>query len=204
MVTVSRAVSTVLLGCIVALGGSMAGCTGTDSPEIESTGAVDVTNIDGYAPAGDPKSAIEYTGNQLIFTAEVLRHLAPRKVNAKAPSGDAIKYIYTPVEVRVENPVKGTSVKAGDVVIIRAIGGQIGNERTDYKIGPVPGQYKQGQKFVFFTGVGADAGDGVTAITPNFVFAFESGNVFNLHEPEHKTSETLFFASHNEWVAYQK
>ncbi|WP_212841887.1 hypothetical protein [Catellatospora sp. IY07-71] len=175
------------------------------APPAESADQVVVTTVSGYELKGDPKSAIEYKGNVLIFSGQVIRHEAPRKVDRATESGGAIKFIYTPVVVKIDKVTKGKGFVPGQEIVVRAIGGQIGNEKTEYEFGPAPEQYQVGMKLVLFTQAPVDAGDSLHAVTPNFTYVEDSaGNVFNLHEPEHKTSKTIFQASLTEWVAFNR
>lgn len=180
------------------------GCsTQTDSTPPKAEEPVNVTVIDGYALKGDPKSVIEYSGNELIFSGEVIGRDAARRVTNKSGDGGVLDYIYTPFTVKVESVIKGSSLARGQELSIRIIGGQVGSEKTVNEIGASPEQYKAGMKVILFTQPLVDAGDGLMAATPNFTYVDDSaGNVFNLHEPEYKTSRSLFETSASEWVAF--
>jgi hypothetical protein len=174
---------------LVALG-LMTGCA--QAPQDQYP--VVVTTLNGYELKGDPVSAISYSGNTIILYGEVVGYRSPRKVDRVTEAGDGISYIYTPVMVKVMHVHQGDRAMIGKNVAIRAIGGQIGHEKTVSETSPPPEAYQRGMKVYLFTPDFLDAGDGLVAATPNFVYVEDgNGRVYNLHDPEERTHADSFF-----------
>jgi hypothetical protein len=172
-------------------------------PAAPSESEVTVTTIDGFALQGDPKSAIEFSGNDQIFSGTVVGLGSPRKVTTVTPAGDKSSYIYTPVLVEVDQVLKGDRENLGKQVTIRVIGGQVGKERTVSELNPAPAAYRDGMKVVLFTQDFVDAGDGLSAATPNFSYARdEAGNAYNMLNPDLKTGHDSLLMQVSEWVAF--
>jgi hypothetical protein len=201
-----RLAGSALALCAVAAGGVVAGCdSGTSSSGSREKGSVVVTTVHGYGLTGDPLSAIRYPGNALMLSGVVVGREAPRKVEHTTPAGDVISYIYTPIAVRVERVWKGSGLRPGQQVHVRALGGQLGHEKTVSELGPAPDRYEPGMTLVLFAQPLVDAGDGLVATTPNFTYAQDStGGVYNLNEPRHRTSRTVFTADLSEWSAFHR
>ncbi|MQY03246.1 hypothetical protein [Actinomadura macrotermitis] len=132
-----------------------------------------VTTLSGYELSTDVKSATAYTGNELIFTGTVAGPAEqPRRVARTLPGGSKIDYVYTPIPVRVESVRKGTGIKAGQIVRVRALGGSVGGHATVSELGPQASDFRSGLKVTLFTQPLLDAGDGLKAVTPNFSFGY--------------------------------
>lgn len=162
------------------------------------------TTLSGYELQGDPASAISYGGNTNILSGELTGNGSPRKVDRVTEAGDRIAYIYTPVMVKVTEVYKGDRAMIGTTVAVRALGGQIGREKTVSETSPPPEAYRPGMKVYLFAPDFVDAGDGLVAATPNFTFAEDSGRVYNLHQPEQKTHTDSFVMMISETVAWSR
>jgi hypothetical protein len=196
-----------LAACVFVVGfvgvvGASAGCVdGSGAPPEQkvpvaaTTAPVAVMRISGYPLQGDPKSAVEFDGNEAIFTAEVVGREAPRKYERVTETGDVLEYAYTPILVKIGQIFKGSQLKQDGVVTIRILGGQVGNEKWVSDIAPAPEQFADGMKLVLFTGKFRDADDGMGAATPNFTFVEDGNHVYNLMEPNHRTETTAFLTS---------
>jgi hypothetical protein len=162
-----------------------------------------ITTLNGYELQGDPVSAISYSGNTNILFGEITSQNSPRKVDRVSESGDRVSYIYTPVMVKVSQVYKGERAMIGKTVAVRALGGQIEHEKTVSETSPPPEAFQVGMKVYLFTPDFVDAGDGLVAATPNFVYAEDNnGRVYNLHEPEQKTHADSFFMMISETIAW--
>jgi hypothetical protein len=152
------------------------------------------TQIDGFELSDDAASAVEFSGNSEVFDAVVGSARPARHVVRRLASGSTIDYVYTPIQVRVERVYKGTAVKVGDVVTIRALGGATQTNKTVSDLGPAPSSFTPGLRLALFTQPMVDAGDGLRALTPNFSFAYDSKGqqVRSLKNPAKVSSATLF------------
>ncbi|MFD7161510.1 hypothetical protein ACFV9C_43480 [Kribbella sp. NPDC059898] len=148
------------------------------------------TVIDGYELDPSLTAATAFPGNELIFEARVVRTEAPRKVVA---NGNGPAYIYTPVLMKVERSVRG-GLAAGQTVTVRALGGTIANERTVSRLSPDLAEYREGRHLLLMTARSVDAGDGVQAVTPNYLLGFDDqrGTVFNISDPAQSQSAKTF------------
>lgn len=189
-------------GVVLAAAGLM--MTGCAQPPQDKYPIV-ITTLNGYELQGDPASAISYSGNTNIVSGEVSGHGSPRKVDRVTATGDHVSYIYTPVIVKVTQVYKGERAMIGGTVTVRAIGGQIDREKTVSDTSPPPEAYQRGMKVYLFTPDFVDAGDGLMAVTPNFIYVEDTaGRVYNLHQPEQKTHADSFFMMISEWVAWSQ
>lgn len=190
-----------LAGSALVAVGLMAGCG--QAPQDQYP--VVVTTLNGYELQGDPASVISYSGNTVILFGEVVGHGSPRKVDRATEAGDHVSYIYTPVRIKVTHTYKGDRAMIGKIVAIRALGGQIGHEKTVSETSPPPEAYHRGMKLYAFTPDFLDAGDGLIAATPNFVYVEDgAGRVYNLQDPEQRTHAGSFFMTISEYVAWNQ
>ncbi|MCO6007602.1 hypothetical protein NE236_21735 [Actinoallomurus purpureus] len=152
------------------------------------------TRIDGFALADDAASAVKFEGNSEVFDAVVQGAGPARRVVRKFSGGNTIDYVYTPIQVRVERVYKGTAVKAGQVVTIRALGGTTQGHATVSELGAAPSSFTPGLRLALFTQPIVDAGDGLRALTPNFSFAYDGKGqqVRSLKNPAKVSSADVF------------
>ena len=148
-----------------------------------------ITTIDGYELPGDLASAVAFEGNDLVFSGTVTGTGQARRVVRKI-GPDTVDYVYTPILFKVDSVRRGTGVKAGDTVNLRALGGTVGNHVTRSETGAAPSSYTTGLRLVVFAQPSVNAGDGLTAITPNYTFAYDSTGqrVYNLAAPSNVSS----------------
>ncbi|MCO6007577.1 hypothetical protein NE236_21605 [Actinoallomurus purpureus] len=151
------------------------------------------THIDGFELSDDATSAVQFSGNSEVFDAVVNGSGPARHVVRHLAGGSTIDYVYTPIQVRVERVYKGTAVKAGDVVTIRALGGATQTNKTVSELGPAPSSFTPGLRLALFTQPMVDAGDGLRALTPNFSFAYDAKGrqVRSLKTPAKVSSATV-------------
>lgn len=176
--------ATGLTATAVALGAFALHRSGGEPAAAATTTAATVTTsyLDGYELDPSLTAATAFPGNELVFEAQVLGQDEARKVTAQGAEG-RLTYIYTPVRVQVRKVMKG-NLKPGQTVTLRALGGTVGSERTVSRLSPDLTQYAASRRLVVMAGQPVDAGDGVTAIAPNYLLGFnQAGAVFNVDHP---------------------
>lgn len=184
--------ATGLTATAVALGALALNRSGeTAAAATPAPAAVATSYLDGYELDPSLKAATAFPGNELVFEAQVLGQDDARKVTAKGTEGQ-LTYIYTPVRVKVGKVMKG-GLKPGQTVTVRALGGTVGSEQTVSRLSPDLTQYAAGRRLVVMAAQPVDAGDGLTAITPNYLLGFDrAGAVFNVDHPAESLPATTF------------
>lgn len=188
----NRGTRALVVSCVAATGWAVGGCTADDVVAVgtvdPATPSVTVSSINGYPLLPDPVSALEFSGNPLVFDAEVVRVGAPRQ--SRSSMGD---YIYTPLDVRVTAVHRG-ALTPGSTIVVRALGGRIGDQETVTDLGLPPESFVVGVPLVIFSGEFVDTGDGLSATTPNFAFRYTDGFVESLADPTLRMPEAEFRA----------
>ena len=132
--------------------------------------------IDGYDLPTSPRQALGFGGNDVAFEAEVVSVGAPRPVTPVA-AGGRLTYHYRPVEVAVTAVHKGSAIKTGTRVTVRALGGESLTGRTVYADASPDGTWRAGNRIVVLGRDPIDVGDGVAAVTPNAVLTVRGNEV---------------------------
>jgi hypothetical protein len=178
----------VLTACLataaVAAGTFALGHSGSPAPaSAAAVEQVTTSYLDGYELDPSLAAAAVFPGNELVFEARVVGQDAARKVTPNGMEGN-LTYIYTPVRVQVVKVMKG-KLTPGQALTVRALGGTVGGERTVSRLSPDPSEYSAGRRLVLMTAQPVDAGDGLTAVTPNYSLGVDekSGRVFNVDHP---------------------
>lgn len=133
----------------------------------------EVVTVAGYGLIDTPAEAVAFTGNDLIFEARVTERSNARAVSVTAGGGPAIEYNYTPVSVVVTRVWRG-DIKPGDQLVVRALGGRVGDTEYVFEGTADAESYKPGSSMILFTEANIDV-DGIAAVTPNFVYVLENG-----------------------------
>jgi hypothetical protein len=159
------------------------GQSGGPGPAVAQQTSLTTSYLDGYELDPSLDAAAVFPGNELVFEAGVVGRDAARKVTAKG-TDERLTYIYTPVRVQVIKVMKG-DLKVGQTLTVRALGGTVADERTVSRLSPDPAQYADGRRLVLMTARPVDAGDGLSAVTPNYLLGFDEkrGSVFNIDHP---------------------
>jgi hypothetical protein len=189
-------------GLLVTAVTAVAGCIALGSAGAQPTHAAGTRPqvpaavvIEGYGLQATPQAALTFPGNELIFEAEVVRAGAPRSVTPKAAQG-RLTYTYRPIEVRVQAVHKGSAVRSGQRVPLRALGGtdQAGG-KTVYADAVPESTWRAGTRLYVLGQNPVDAGDGLTAVTPNFVFVAGGGRLLDPHGEQPPTGLADFRAA---------
>lgn len=139
--------------------------------------------IDGFDIVGTPAEAVAFTGNDVIAEVRVVAALPARNVSPAAAPG--LTYAYRPVTVVVTKVWKGLPATAvGQPATLRALGGTVDGVTTGYEDAVPESTWTPGTALVVFGQRPVDVGDGLRAVTPNFVFVASDGRAVNPLAPE--------------------
>jgi hypothetical protein len=158
-----------------------AGCGGSSGG-----GDVEEISVSGYPLVAKTfDDAVAFTGNDHVVLGTVRAVGAPRwntKDGAKpadfgaARSGpDPVTFIYTPVEVVVDDAFGDAELSAAKAITVRSLGGTRDNVRYTFdEVAPAV-EYRPGQRVVLFLQERIDG-----AYTPNFVGFVDGGGTARL------------------------
>lgn len=164
-----RFVNGLVVGLVgVAVGGAIVLFAG----HLAGTAPVTIIRAEVYPLDDSPSQAAAFTGNDAIVLGTVT-NLGPARWNTPDESERSLRMIFRPLDVRVEEVLKG-DIK-GATVIVRHIGGQVGNVKYVRDDLPPLERLARGTQVLLFLGPTADTGDGVPARTPNMWYVVKDG-----------------------------
>jgi hypothetical protein len=152
-------------------------CSADPTTEGESASATGSASFL-YELPDHPEAAVAFIGNTTIVLARST-HVAEPRIVTLTPGADAptVTEVWTPVTVTVTDVLAG-AVRPGEQLVLRHLGGTIGEVTSIVHGVPPLDAYRPGTDLVLFLGdQPVDVGDGVSAWTPNFVYTVESGEV---------------------------
>lgn len=173
---------------LVLAAGAVTGCASSSARP-----APQVTQmVQGYDLEPSHASALDYPGNDSIFTARVIRageSLVSQPIRSEAPD----TYVYTPVSAVVTEVLKPgeRQLRTRDKVVLRVLGGHTGNRVTINGLSAGPSEYRPGtQVQVFASSPYTDPETKGVQYVPNWAFGFTGDTIYNLHEPQTKMTAT--------------
>lgn len=156
--------------------GVLAGVGGLLAIVVLATAAIvglpKIVSVSGYTPNHDPVAAVGFPGSSLVVVGTIEAHQPAREANKDHP----MRMIYTPVRVRVTEVLKGNA-QVGSIVIVRGIGGRVGD--TVFEVEDIPSirDLAVGERVLLFLADARDIGDGLIARTPEFVYSVDAQDV---------------------------
>ncbi len=145
----------------------------------------DVQVLDGYELQPQYAGALDFAGNDAVFTVRIVKAESPQVGTISDSGGVRGTYVYTPITAVVTEVLKagGESVTVGQTVTLRVAGGTTGGRTTVNKITAEPSDYASGALVQIFSGKAFhDPESGQTQYVPNWSFEVGSTTLTNLHD----------------------
>ncbi|TAJ99165.1 MAG: hypothetical protein EPO36_12795 [Chloroflexota bacterium] len=163
---------------VVGLVGTLVGMFVLAGNEMGPAAPSRVTWVDGYELNDSPAAAASFPGNEIVVVADVVEELSARWNSSEPAEPGAPAFIFTPVRVRVVEVLRGAPRLQGGEIVIRRLGGRIGDQEFIFDPGLVPPGLEPGNRVLIFLGEQRDLGDGLDSSTPNMVYIIDTdGNV---------------------------
>lgn len=136
-----------------------------------------VYHADGYPLDDAPAAAAAFPGNEIVVIGEIMDELPARWNVAGGMSVDRFAFIYTPLRVDVSAVITGTPRLDGSTMVIRRLGGRVGDDELIVAQDIAPAGLVIGTRVLLFLGEQRDVGDGLVAATPNMTYFLDSNDV---------------------------
>ncbi len=137
--------------------------------------ALNVVLVDGYEVDNSPISAASFPGNRIVVVADVVAVLPARWNASSRTEPDSPSFIFTPVRVHVIELLRGELRAEAGELIIRRLGGRVGDDEFVFSPDIMPGGLEPGNRVLLFLGEQRDLGDGLDAATPNMAYVVDAG-----------------------------
>lgn len=164
-----RTTRATIIGGVVAAAALVVSYGGTGS----STRAPSQTWVDGYGLDNAPEAAVSFPGNEIVLLAEVSSTLPARWNTASRSEPGSGAFIYTPIRVRVLEILRGAPRLEDGEMMIRRLGGRVGDEEFVFSPDIAPRGLEPGNRVLLFLGEQRDVGDGLDAATPNMAYVVD-------------------------------
>jgi hypothetical protein len=142
-------------------------------PSVDMAPARTTFVVEGYPLDNSPQAAAAFPGNKVVLLAVVEATLDPAWVNASRAAPDAAAFIYTPIRVRVLEVLRGAPRLQSGTLIVRHLGGRIGDTEYVFSDEMAPLGLDPGNLVLLFLGEQRDLGDGRDGVTPNMLYVVD-------------------------------
>lgn len=170
-----RNADAILVGAFAAIVGSAVG-----SGAIGANRGTDPTTPRTYLASGfqlddSPKAAAAFPGNEIVVLAEIEEAL-PATWNTDLRDGGNFSFIFTPLRITVKEILRGEPRLLNDTMLIRRLGGRVGDDELIVSDDVVPPGLVPGNQVLLFLGEQRTIAR-MDAATPNMAYVVDANGV---------------------------
>jgi hypothetical protein len=149
------------------------GLVARNSPVVDRAASeLNTLYVQGYGLDNSPQAAASFPANDIVVISEVESALDPQWSGGR--TSDAATFIFTPIRIRVLEVLRGSPRLQGGGMIVRRLGGRIGDTEYVFSEEMAPAGLEPGNVAVLFLGAQRDLGDGYDAATPNMLYMIDT------------------------------